>query len=281
MKANIQHKDSVFSLYLSDSKRLIDVYNAVQNENYALDTPVEINTLENVLYKDRINDVSFVLDGKFVILVEHQSTICTNMPLRMLMYIGRLYEKMTIGDNIYGSTPIRLPAPEFLVLYNGEENLPKEQIISLSDTFKDAPHINTLDLSVKVININYGQNDAILEKSSTLKHYGFFIYTVQQYRKEGLPLADAIHQAVQECKRQGIMQEFLEQHASEVENMLLHEWSLEEQLQFSKQEGIRKGIEREKFEIAKNLIAKGLDNSFIMDVTHLTNEQINQLRTEM
>ncbi|GLC87138.1 Rpn family recombination-promoting nuclease/putative transposase [Lysinibacillus piscis] len=280
MKANIQHKDSVFSLYLSDPKRLIDVYNAVQGTNYALDTPVEINTLENVLYKDRINDVSFVLDGKFVVLVEHQSTVCTNMPLRMLMYIGRLYEKMTVGENIYGSTPIPLPAPEFLVLYNGEESLPKEQIMSLSDAFEDTPHTNTLELSVKVINIKYGQNDAILEKSNTLKDYGFFIYTVQQYRKEGLPLADAIHQAVQDCKRQGIMQEFLEKHASEVENMLLHEWNLEEQLKFSEEEGIKKGIEREKFETARNLIGLGLDDGVIVKATKLTLEQVEAIRKE-
>ncbi|GLC87896.1 hypothetical protein [Lysinibacillus piscis] len=124
-------------MYLSDPERLIDVYNAIQNENYALDTSIEINTLENVLYKDRINDVSFVLDNKFIVLIEHQSTICENMPLRLLLYIGRLYEKMTTNENIYGRTPIPLEAPEFLVLYNGHENVPKEEIQYLSDVFKE------------------------------------------------------------------------------------------------------------------------------------------------
>lgn len=52
MPANREYKDSVFSLYLSNSQRLIDVYNAVAKTNYPLDTPVEINTLTDVLYKN-------------------------------------------------------------------------------------------------------------------------------------------------------------------------------------------------------------------------------------
>ena len=58
---NRKYKDSVFSLYMSDPVRLIESYNAIQRENYALDTPIEINTLDDALYKERINDISFSL----------------------------------------------------------------------------------------------------------------------------------------------------------------------------------------------------------------------------
>ena len=54
MTANREYKDSVFSLYLSDPERLIDVYNAVAKTNYPPDTPVEINTLTDVLYKNQV-----------------------------------------------------------------------------------------------------------------------------------------------------------------------------------------------------------------------------------
>ncbi len=65
MGANREYKDSVFYMYMTeDHKRLIEVYNALQNTNYSLDTPVEINTLSDVLYKNRINDISFLLAGK-------------------------------------------------------------------------------------------------------------------------------------------------------------------------------------------------------------------------
>ena len=36
MSANREYKDSVFSLYLSDPQRLIDVYNAVAKTNYPI-----------------------------------------------------------------------------------------------------------------------------------------------------------------------------------------------------------------------------------------------------
>ena len=76
MAVNRSYKDSVFSLYLSEKpERLIEVYNAVTGSNYALDTPIEINTLEDALWHDRINDLSFTLDGQMIILIEHPSTI--------------------------------------------------------------------------------------------------------------------------------------------------------------------------------------------------------------
>jgi hypothetical protein len=40
------------------------------------------------------NDISFLLDGKLVVLIEHQSSLNRNMPLRLLLYIGRVYEKI-------------------------------------------------------------------------------------------------------------------------------------------------------------------------------------------
>ncbi len=58
-KPNREYKDSVFSLYMSEPARLIEVYNAINGTSYPADAPVEINTLQEVLYKDRINDDSF------------------------------------------------------------------------------------------------------------------------------------------------------------------------------------------------------------------------------
>ena len=78
MKGNRKYKDSVFCDYMSDGPKLVELYNAVYGTNYPFDTPVEINTLDNVLYMDRVNDISFTLDGKYVVLLEQQSTIKMN-----------------------------------------------------------------------------------------------------------------------------------------------------------------------------------------------------------
>jgi hypothetical protein len=57
-------------------------------------------TLSDVLYMEQLNDISFVIDGKLVVLIEHQSSINENMPLRMLMYIAREYELLTNGRDL-------------------------------------------------------------------------------------------------------------------------------------------------------------------------------------
>ncbi|GHV90722.1 hypothetical protein AGMMS50268_12250 [Spirochaetia bacterium] len=53
---------------------------------------MSINTLTDVFFKDQINDLSFTVDNRLVVLIEHQSTINPNMPIRLLMYIARVYE---------------------------------------------------------------------------------------------------------------------------------------------------------------------------------------------
>ena len=94
MSVNREYKDSVFIHYLSQSDdRLVEIYNAIAGTDYPLDTPIEKNTLTDILYKDRVNDISFTLDGRTLVLFEHQSTINHNMALRLLLYVAKLYEK--------------------------------------------------------------------------------------------------------------------------------------------------------------------------------------------
>lgn len=38
-------------------------------------------------------DLAFIIDNKLIILVEHQSTINPNMPVRMLCYLAKEYER--------------------------------------------------------------------------------------------------------------------------------------------------------------------------------------------
>jgi len=124
MGANTKYKDSVFSLLFSDPDLLRELYCALEGISLPTDVPVTINTLQDVLFMGRINDISFEIGGKLVILIEHQSTINPNMALRLLMYIARVYEKIIGDKNIYTSRPIPLPKPEFFVLYNGVSPYP-------------------------------------------------------------------------------------------------------------------------------------------------------------
>jgi regulator of sigma D len=86
--ANREYKDNVFVALCEDKERIVEIYNAVSGKNYPADAALEIVTLKDVLFMGRRNDVAFLLEDRLIVLMEHQSTVCENMPARLLMYIG-------------------------------------------------------------------------------------------------------------------------------------------------------------------------------------------------
>ena len=96
------YQDTVFRKLFSTKEKLIELYNALEGESFGPETKVELTTLEDVLYIDRKNDLSFLIEDRFVILIEHQSTINPNLPLRDLIYMARTLEKMMESLPIYG-----------------------------------------------------------------------------------------------------------------------------------------------------------------------------------
>jgi predicted transposase/invertase (TIGR01784 family) len=276
----------------------LELYNAIQNTGYGKDTEIEITTLESVLYMERINDISFVIDGKIVVLIEHQSTINPNMPLRMLLYIARVYEKIMDPRNLYTKTKMSIPHPEFIVLYNGVDDYPDSQVLKLSDMFVQYGVDNpiNLELTVQVYNINKGRNPQFADKSKTLDGYETFIAAAREYEKT-MDREEAIGKAIEDCIKQNILKEFLEKHSSEVRNMLLTEWDwdtalrvreedgvvkgLREGLREGMREGLREGMQKGelkgKMQTAKNLKAKGIDVDTIAEVTGLFVDDILRL----
>ena len=117
MSANTKYKASVFSLLFSEPDLLRELYSTLEDVSLPSDVPITINTLENALFQNRINDISFAIGGKMVVLIEHQSTLSSNLALRILFYIARIYEKIIIdNNNLYTTQLIRIPRPEFFVL---------------------------------------------------------------------------------------------------------------------------------------------------------------------
>ena len=81
---NRKYKDSVFTdLFGSDikaKKNFLELYNALSGSDYKLnEVSLERKVIEQSLYKTFNNDVSWEIDGKLIVLVEHQSTINHNM----------------------------------------------------------------------------------------------------------------------------------------------------------------------------------------------------------
>ena len=100
------------------------------------------------------------------------------------------------------------------------------------------PGNNSVELKVKVININADKAHKILKKCGILREYSQFIDTVRKYSSE----KGAIKKAIKECIDSGILAEYLKRKGSEVENMLIAEYSYEEDIQVKQQEARQQGM---------------------------------------
>jgi len=275
MKYNRNYKDSVFTSLFCEPDLLRELYCAIGGVTLPQDVPVSINTLENVLFMDLYNDISFVIGGKQVILIEHQSTINPNMALRLLLYIARVLEKTIEGKSLYTTKPISIPFPEFYVLYNGASPYPDEKVIRLSDCYislYDKAH-PLLELEVKVININAGRNEAILSRCKRLSEYSVFMARINDYYNATGSKEDAVMEAIKDCQKRDILREYLEKNGSEVLNMLITEWNWDDAKEVWQEEARAE----EKIMIARNLIDEGSTLEFIQKITGLDFEVIQTL----
>ena len=225
--AKRNYKDTVFRMLFSDRKNLLSLYNAVSDSHYDDPEMLEIVTLKNAIYMGMKNDLAFII-GTDLFLYEHQSTYNPNMPLRDLFYISREYQKLVDHKSLYSSTLLRIPAPQFIVFYNGTEKKNDHWINHLSEAFENLSGEAKLELEVLTININEGHNEELMEQCRTLREYAQYVNCVRKYAKK-LELNEAVKLAVDECIRNDILSEFLHANKSEVISMSIFEYDKEEE----------------------------------------------------
>ena len=293
--ANRKYKDSVFvDLFSEDEKakeNFLSLYNALHGTHLPLSSPVENIRLDNVMYMNIINDVSCLVDGKIIVLAEHQSTINENMPLRFLEYIARLYEKLQAPTDRYLRKLSKIPTPEFYVFYNGKEDYPETTVLKLSDAFITKPEHAPLELEVKVYNINKSKGVEVLTRCKTLDEYSLFVEEVRKQTQ--LDSENGFTNAVKICIEKGILKEYLMRKSREVINMLVAEYDYDTDIAVQREESLRIGIQRgieqgiqqgfsdgayqKALETARNLLSLRLSIENIAQATGLSAEDIANL----
>ena len=305
--ANRKYKDSVFvDLFSEDEKakeNFLSLYNALHGTSLSVTEHLENIRLDQVLYMTFYNDVSYLVDNKIIVLAEHQSTINPNMPLRCLEYISRLYETLFESKEKYSRKLLKIPTPEFYVFYNGEEAYPCDKILKLSDAFIEKTTKMTLELIVKVININRQNHHPVLENCKTMQEYSIFVEIVRKWKE--IDPQNGFQKAIEECISNNILREYLKRKTKEVLNMLLAEYDYEtdiavqraEEREIAFAEGVEKGIEQgiekgieqgieqglsdgsyqKALETAKNLLDLGLSIENIAQATGLTKAEVESI----
>ena len=279
------YKDSLFRSIFKDKKRLSRLYKALSG-NEISPKDITINTLKGVFMNDVKNDISFRVGNRLVILLEHQSTWNPNMPLRFLWYLAKLYRLYVNKDMIYHAELLKIPTPEFYVLYNGTMDIPAFQELRLSDAFEDPG--NAMELTAKCYNINYKEGLEILDTCYELKAYSIFIAIVRESQKKGLTLLQSIKEAVSYCETHDLMGKYFRIHESEVYDMVSFKWDEKRAREIAKEEGItegmKKGMEKgTKFafrQAALSLMRNKVPLKTIMSATNMTADEVKTLAKE-
>ena len=164
-------------------------------------------------------------------LYEHQSTVNPNMPIRGLLYFAQLYDEyIKLHDlDVYGRKLVKLPTPQYIVFYNGKEEIPDDQTLLLTDAFECDSEVEdmepALECRARVLNVNDGHNAELMNKCKRLMHYSQFIARINQNIDAGMLLQNAIDEAISYCLENGILTDVLIRNRSEVRHMLLTEFN--------------------------------------------------------
>ena len=289
VSANRNYKDTVFRMLFSDKKNLLSLYNAVNSRDYTNPDDLEIVTLENAISMGMKNDLAFIIDTNLY-LYEHQSTYNPNMPLRDLFYISNEYQKLLDKKSLYSSSLQKIPAPNFIELYNGTDTLSDFSEHRLSSAFENLSGEPKLELIVTVLNINEGHNALLMEHCQTLKEYSQYVAKVRKYAA-GMPLDQAVKYAVDECIKENILADFLRKNRAEVISMSIFEYDKEEEekkLRKAEYEagveagvslGVEKGVKKGVIETTRHLLKLNkLSLEEIASVSGLSLEEIKKLQ---
>lgn len=191
--------------------------------------------------------------------------------------------------DLFGSTLVKIPAPSFIVFYNGNRELPDVSEQKLSDAFEPAGSTKGFEWTAKVINIGGKHSEALQKKCRALYDYCRYVNRVKGNLKAGLPKTDAVKDALDYAIRGNFLDGFFKAQKMEVLNMSLTEfdqelydrnrrregWEEGEKVGF--EQGERSGIVIGKQETARNMLARNYPVTDIAEITGLPLADVEKL----
>ena len=288
---NRKYKDNLFSFLFGSNEHKIwtlDLYNAINHTHYEDADSLEINTIDDVIYLGMKNDVSFLLYDTLN-LYEHQSTYNPNIPVRGLMYVGKLYDKFITSHrfNIYSTKQLLLPIPKLVVFCNGSTEREEKSILKLSDSFPttETNVKSDVEVNVTMYNINYGNNRKLLESCKPLAEYAWLIDQIRMNVRNHLSVEEAVDAAINEVPADYLIKKFLMGHKAEVKNMCLTEYDEEATMNMFKEEfyqdgledGLKQGREQGQSQFIQQMISNGKSAKEIAEFVGMDMEAINEL----
>ena len=292
LKLNREYKDALFKFIFGNEARkeyTLSLFNALNGTCYDDPREVKLVTLEDVLFISIKNDVAFILSDTLN-LYEQQSTWNPNMPLRLLSYLTKEYEKY-VNENdltLYSTKLIRLPTPKCVCFYNGKDKHEAIEILRLSDMFKGKGNV---ELEVTVYNLNEEQPS--LKGCSALMEYSYFVNEMAKNRKKYATLELAMDVTLKGMSKEYSIYELLMKERGAVMSILETEYNekvygktrfdegYDEGVQAGIEQGLEKGLEQgkqsEKIEMILAMHKKNFSVELIAECARTTVKNVEKI----
>ncbi len=303
IKPNRLYKDRLFKFIFSDKKYALSLFNLLTDSNYTNPDELQITTLKDAFYMSMRNDLSILVHFTHV-FAEQQSTFGPNTPLRLLIYVTDSYlsyiELMDI--DLFSSKQQYIPKPYFYVIYNGREQKEDVTQLRLSDAYKDPINDETtLELNVKMININPGHNEEMIKKCRPLYEYAWMCGKIRE-KEEEMSLTERIENMLDKLPKEFETYGMIKSSRAEVIEMLSMEYDekkhIEKEKNISYEDGILEGKEQgllegkqqgllegkkqglleSKISIAKEMLLSDMSVEMISKFTGLSKEEIEKIQ---
>lgn len=296
-KVNVQYKDRLFKFIFQEPEFALSLVNALTGMEYKDPKEVEITTLEDVLYINMKNDVSICIHSS-MFLFEHQSTFSFNLPYRCLEYGSKLLSQYVEAHHldVYARKAIELPEVYSIVFYNGLEERPDRETITLEVNRKKerrtAVHKSILKLkgsiqsSVEIININKGHNVRFMKMCKPLREYCWMIEGMRRKIRYGESAEQAAKEVLDSMPQEYGIYDKIMVHRKEVVGMLETEFDQKKWEKRFTDDGYEAGLEQGQKQNAEEICRRMLANpvytlDMIKELTGFTEEEILSIKKEM
>ncbi len=254
-EANREYRDRLFKFIFGNPQNrawTLSLYNAVNGTAYTDAESIRLTTIEDAVYMNMKNDVSFLV-ANIMNFYEQQSSFNPNMPMRFLIYAGMVYSKyieQTDSYHQYSTSQQKAPTPKCICFYNGKQEKEDRVILSLKDAFDEEADI---EVKVTMLNINFGRNRELMDACQPLKEYAWFVSKVNENQKELNDLEAAVDLAIDQMPEEYQIRAFLMENRAEVKRMCITEYNEAKTLADEREEG----SEERAVATAKRMIARG------------------------
>ena len=277
-KSSREYKDTFFRVLFHEEVRALELCNAVEDTNFPTGTPIKFYMRGDTSLTRRNNDLAFVIGEQLLSFQDHQGTLNPNMPLRFLPNVAEtLYTWLDDKKNLYKNKLVTIPTPKFYVRYNGKDEL-KNDVLRLSDAFRFDDHGFSLELTVKIININHGSDSEVLSKSPSLNGYSYLVSQIRKHIDSGMVRDKAISLAVNHCIEKDILADFLNENYKEVCGMFDWGITIEEEMEIREAAEEEKGKKEGYLEAAYNFLQNGTSFQDVVRILKLSDAQIQNLK---